>query len=60
MSDNITKGLEGLLLGSKMGPTFDTFYKLGKKLQGGSYGTVFVGTHKLSEKEYAVKVVDRK
>ena len=59
--ENIETGLEGLLLGSKkMDPSFDTTYTLGKKLQGGSYGTVFVGVHNLSEKEYAVKVVDRR
>jgi len=39
---------------------FDTYYTLKKKLQGGSYGTVFVGVNNLSEKEYAVKVVDRR
>lgn len=43
-----------------MGPSFDIFYTLEKKLQGGSYGTVFVGVHNLSEREYAVKVVNRK
>lgn len=59
--ENIETGLEGLLLDSKkMDPSFDTIYTLGKKLQGGSYGTVFVGVHNLSEKEYAVKVVDRR
>eukprot|EP00581_Thalassiosira_minuscula_P012917 CAMPEP_0183719730 /NCGR_PEP_ID=MMETSP0737-20130205/12546_1 /TAXON_ID=385413 /ORGANISM="Thalassiosira miniscula, Strain CCMP1093" /LENGTH=712 /DNA_ID=CAMNT_0025949467 /DNA_START=136 /DNA_END=2274 /DNA_ORIENTATION=+ len=51
-------GLERLLLESK--PNFDIHYTLGKKLQGGSYGTVFVGVHRLSEREYAIKVVDRR
>lgn len=56
----LSMGLEDMLLGSQMHPgKFDMFYSLGKKLQGGSYGTVFVGMHNLSEKEYAVKVVDR-
>lgn len=41
-------------------PTFDTFYTLTKKLQGGSYGTVFIGVHKLRKRDYAVKVVDRR
>jgi len=59
MCDKLESGLEDLLLGSKMSPTFDVFYTLGKKLQGGSYGTVFMGVHNLSEREYAIKVVDR-
>jgi len=42
-----------------MNPDFGTYYTLGRKLQGGSYGTVFVGVHTLSEREYAVKVVNR-
>jgi len=50
-----------MILGLQMHPgRFDEFYSLGKKLQGGSYGTVFVGMHHLTEKEYAVKVVDRR
>eukprot|EP00571_Detonula_confervacea_P007545 CAMPEP_0172318108 /NCGR_PEP_ID=MMETSP1058-20130122/33867_1 /TAXON_ID=83371 /ORGANISM="Detonula confervacea, Strain CCMP 353" /LENGTH=732 /DNA_ID=CAMNT_0013032843 /DNA_START=242 /DNA_END=2440 /DNA_ORIENTATION=+ len=60
INHNLETGLEDLLLGSQLGPTFDTFYTLKKKLQGGSYGTVFVGMHNLSEREYAVKVVDRR
>lgn len=60
ISNNLATGIEDLLLGSQMGPTFDTFYTLKKKLQGGSYGTVYVGVHNLSEREYAVKVVDRR
>ena len=51
---------EDLLLGSKMRPAFDTFYTLGRRLQGGSYGTVFEGTHNVSGREYAIKVVNRK
>ena len=57
----LSMGLEDMLLGSQMHPgKFDMFYSLGEKLQGGSYGTVFAGMHNLSEKEYAVKVVDRR
>ena len=41
-------------------PTFDSFYELREKLQSGSYGTVFVGVHKLRQREYAVKQVDRR
>ncbi|KAL7552589.1 hypothetical protein ACHAWF_015831 [Thalassiosira exigua] len=59
-SDKFETSLEDLLLGPNMHPQFDTFYSLGKKLQGGSYGTVYVGVHNLSGKEYAVKVIDRK
>ena len=58
--DSIEASMESLLLGSKMRPGFDTLYTIGRKLQGGSYGTVYVGTHNLSQKEYAVKVVDRR
>ena len=59
-SEKLETGLEDLLLGPQMHPTFDVFYTLEKKLQGGSYGTVFVGVHNLNEREYAVKVVDRR
>eukprot|EP00579_Thalassiosira_antarctica_P001991 CAMPEP_0201866530 /NCGR_PEP_ID=MMETSP0902-20130614/1084_1 /ASSEMBLY_ACC=CAM_ASM_000551 /TAXON_ID=420261 /ORGANISM="Thalassiosira antarctica, Strain CCMP982" /LENGTH=748 /DNA_ID=CAMNT_0048391519 /DNA_START=56 /DNA_END=2302 /DNA_ORIENTATION=- len=59
-SEKLETGLEDLLLGPQMHPTFDVFYTLQKKLQGGSYGTVFVGVHNLNEREYAVKVVDRR
>lgn len=58
--DNLSAELEDLLLGSQMGPTFDVFYTVGKKLQGGSYGTVYLGTHNLSGRECAIKVVDRR
>ena len=59
-SAELQTGLEALLLGPDMEQNFDVFYTLGKKLQGGSYGTVFVGVHNLSEREYAIKVVDRR
>ncbi len=41
-------------------PTFDSYYALQEKLQSGSYGTVFVGLHRIRKKEYAIKVVDRR
>ena len=58
--DKLENGIEDMFLGDNMHPTFDTFYTLTKKLQGGSYGTVFIGVHKLRKREYAVKVVDRR
>lgn len=58
-SNNLSAGLEDLHLGSQTGPTFDASYTVGKKLQGGSYGTVYLGKHNLSERECAIKVVDR-
>lgn len=57
--ENLSAGMEDLLLGSRTGPTFDESYTVGKKLQGGSYGTVYLGKHNLSERECAIKVVDR-
>ena len=46
--------------GEVRAPTFDSYYTFREKLQSGSYGTVFVGVHKIRKKEYAVKVVDRR
>ena len=60
MDSKFANGIEDMFLGDNMHPTFDTFYTLTKKLQGGSYGTVFIGVHKLRKREYAVKVVDRR
>ncbi len=40
--------------------SFERRYTLGNKLQGGSYGTVYVGYHNLRGREYAIKVVDRR
>lgn len=57
--DKLQNGMEDMFLDSD-GPTFETFYTLEKKLQGGSYGQVFVAVHKLRKREYAVKVVDRR
>jgi serine/threonine protein kinase len=39
---------------------FESKYTLRNKLQGGSYGTVYVGYHKVRKREYAVKVVNRR
>jgi hypothetical protein len=40
--------------------TFESKYTLRNKLQGGSYGTVYVGYHNVRKREYAVKVVNRR
>ena len=53
----------GVTLKCEEGPKeheFSDLYTLGKKLQSGSYGTVFVTQHKQSGKEYAVKVIDKR
>jgi hypothetical protein len=39
---------------------FESKYTLRNKLQGGSYGTVYVGYHNVRKREYAVKVVHRR
>jgi serine/threonine protein kinase len=39
--------------------SFDQDYALEKKLQSGSYGTVYTTRHNASKTEYAVKVIDR-
>lgn len=38
---------------------FDTDYSLGKELRAGSYGTVYTTRHKITNEEYAVKIIDR-
>jgi len=38
---------------------FKDFYTLETKLRSGSYGTVYSSKHKQTQKEYAVKVIDR-
>ena len=38
---------------------FDETYTVGQKLAKGSFGTVFVTTHKGSHEEFAVKVIDK-
>ena len=58
--DKLENGIEDMFLGDNLHPTFSTFYTLTKKLQGGSYGTVWIGMHNLRKREYAVKVVDRR
>mmetsp|Transcript_31837 Transcript_31837/g.47310 ORF Transcript_31837/g.47310 Transcript_31837/m.47310 type:complete len:718 (-) Transcript_31837:710-2863(-) len=39
---------------------FEELYNLEKRLRSGSYGTVYVTKHRLSNEEYAVKIIDRK
>jgi serine/threonine protein kinase len=39
---------------------FEDTYTLVKELQCGSYGTVYVGLHNVRNREYAVKVIDRR
>ncbi len=61
LSTALENGLEELLLGSDFARNrFDHYYTLTKKLMSGSYGTVFVGVHNLTKKEFAVKVIDRR
>jgi serine/threonine protein kinase len=38
---------------------FDYDYSLGKELRSGSYGTVYITRHKITNEKYAVKVIDR-
>mmetsp|Transcript_22648 Transcript_22648/g.43861 ORF Transcript_22648/g.43861 Transcript_22648/m.43861 type:complete len:808 (+) Transcript_22648:155-2578(+) len=60
LSTALGNGLEGLLLGSEFSQNrFEHFYTLKKKLMSGSFGTVYVGEHNLTKKEFAVKVIDR-
>ena len=46
------------ILGLEIG--FDNLYTLDRKLNSGSFASVWVCTHKISSVEFAVKVVDRK
>ena len=39
---------------------FEDTYTLVRELQCGSYGTVYVGLHNVRNREYAVKVIDRR
>ena len=59
-SGDIERGIAELLLVDDSRPSFDNSYKLEKKLMSGSYGTVFVGVHNLTQREFAIKVVDRR
>jgi len=58
-SDNPGVTLEASELGAS-DRLFKLDYKLDKKLQSGSFGTVYVTRHRKSEEEFAVKVIDRK
>jgi hypothetical protein len=58
-------GLENIRLSMKPrrnsnSTTFEEWYTLKNKLQCGSYGTVYVGLHNIRNREYAIKVVDRR
>jgi len=46
------------ILGLEIG--FENLYTLDRKLNSGSFASVWVGIHKISSAEFAVKVVDRK
>ena len=45
--------------GWSMEPKFDNDYKLDKRLRSGSYGIVYTTRNKVSNEEFAVKVIDR-
>lgn len=64
MMDNLVDDMESQFSlggwGEVRTPAFDSYYVLQEKLQSGSYGTVFVGVHKIRKQKYAVKVVDRR
>ena len=46
------------ILGLEIG--FDNLYTLERKLNSGSFASVWIGTHKITSAEFAVKVVNRK
>ena len=47
------------LAGNGTTSTFDQDYVLDKRLRSGSYGVVFTTRHKVTNEEFAVKVIDR-
>lgn len=60
VSKDLERGLAELLLVDTSRPSFDKSYTLAKKLMSGSYGTVYAGVHISTQKEVAIKVVDRR
>lgn len=45
---------------AKDGETFEQVYRAGKQLGEGAFSKVIVGTHRLYEVDFAVKIIDRK
>lgn len=59
----ISQGLESLLIGgsgSSSVKSFEATYKIGRKLMGGSYGTVYEGVNIKTKREFAIKVIERR
>lgn len=55
-ADSKQFSLQNLGLGP---PEFEDLYTNVQRIQSGSYGTVYVTKHNLSQNEYAVKIIDR-
>jgi len=59
----ISQGMESLLIGGSGSSgikSFEATYKVGRKLMGGSYGTVYEGVHIKTKREFAIKVIERR
>ena len=62
-NSRISQGLESLLIGGSGSSgikSFEATYKIGRKLMGGSYGTVYEGVNIKTKREFAIKVIERR